>query len=41
MKPSWPQKVDLKLLIIVIPLTMQHISFTPAILWSNSEPGSG
>lgn len=40
MKPSCPQTLDLKLLIIVIPLTMQHISFTPAIFWNNPEPGS-
>ena len=38
---SWPQRVDLKLLITVIPLTTQCISFTPATLWNNPEPGSG
>ena len=38
---SLAQRVDLKLLIVVIPLTIQYISFTPAIPWNNPEPGSG
>lgn len=38
---SLAQRIDLKLLIVVIPLTIQHISFTPAIPWNNPEPGSG
>lgn len=41
MKPCWHQSVDFRLLITVMPLTMQHISFTPEILWNNSEPESG